>query len=82
MRKAALIVLYPVVAVLMTVPLLFAAYLGAMCMNPTGAPCRKPDAGDWFAGELAAIWMPPFAVALVLVFVIARLHKAAPAQDH
>lgn len=78
MRKAALIVLYPLVAVLMTAPLMFAAYLSAMCMNPTGAACRRPDAGDWFTGELAGIWMPPFGLALVLVFVIARLHKAAP----
>ncbi|WP_299875144.1 hypothetical protein [uncultured Sulfitobacter sp.] len=76
MRRAALIVLYPLVALLMTVPLMFAAYLSVMCMNPTGAPCRTPDLGDWFAGELAGIWMPPFGLALVLCFVIARLHKA------
>lgn len=76
MRKAALIVLYPLVVLLMTVPLMFAAYLSVMCMNPTGASCPRPGLDDWFAGELAGIWMPPFGLALVLCFVIARLHKA------
>ncbi|WP_370401638.1 hypothetical protein [Sulfitobacter sp. JB4-11] len=81
MRKAALVVLYPVVAILVIVPPLFAAYLGALCMNPTGASCRRPDLGDWFAGELAGIWMPPFGLAVVLCFVIVRLHRAAGGED-
>ncbi|MFK7837791.1 MAG: hypothetical protein AB8B60_16400 [Sulfitobacter sp.] len=76
MRKAALIVLYPLVALLFMGPLAFAFFLSVSCMNPTGGACRTVTAQDWFAGELAGIWMPPFVLALALTFVIARLHKA------
>ncbi len=81
MRKAALAVLYGVVALLLTVPPLFAAFLSVACMNPTGGACRKTTLNDWFAGELAGIWMPPFAIAIALVFVISRLHDAGDAPD-
>lgn len=81
MRKLALAVLYGVVVLLLTVPPLFAAFLSVSCMNPTGGACRSATLHDWFAGELAAIWMPPFALAFALVFVIARLHKAGGAPE-
>lgn len=76
MRKAALAVLYIVVALLLIVPPLFAFFLTAVCMNPTGGSCRSVTVYDWFAGELAVIWMPPFALAVLLIWMIKRLHKA------
>jgi hypothetical protein len=75
MRKAALAVLYLTVVALVTVPPLFAAFLTTICMNPTGGACRSSTAQDWFAGELAGIWMPPFVVALALILVIRWLHR-------
>ncbi|KHA52586.1 hypothetical protein [Sulfitobacter geojensis] len=77
MRKAALVVLYLTVVALVTVPPLFAGFLTTMCMNPTGGACRTVTAKDWFAGELAGIWMPPFGVAIALILVIRWLHRKA-----
>lgn len=76
MRRAALISLYIAVVLLMTVPPLFALYLSKICMNPTGAACRSVTAADWLTGELAGIWIPPFVIALLLIWVITRLHRA------
>ncbi|MEP5730028.1 MAG: hypothetical protein ABJL67_11745 [Sulfitobacter sp.] len=76
MRRAALFMLYPGVALLIVGPLTFASFLSVACMNPTGGPCRTVTTQDWLMGELAGIWMPPFAVAVVLSYVIYRLHKA------
>ncbi|AXI42683.1 hypothetical protein [Sulfitobacter sp. SK011] len=80
MRKFALGLLYVAVALLVSVPPIFAALLSGMCMNPTGAACRTVTMSDWFKGELAMIWMPPLVLAIVLIWVIFRLHRAAP-QD-
>jgi hypothetical protein len=77
MRKAGFAILYIVVALLMVVPPIFAGLLSAVCMNPTGASCRTVTAQDWLTGELAAIWMPPFGLALVLIGVIIWLHRKA-----
>ena len=76
MRRAALVSLYIAVVLLMTVPPLFASYLSTICMNPTGASCRSVMAADWLTGDLAGIWIPPFVTALVLIWVITRLHRA------
>jgi hypothetical protein len=76
-RKLVLAVLYLAVFLLVSVPPLFAVVLSSMCMNPTGGPCRAVTASDWFRGELAQIWMPPLILALVLVWVIFRVQRAA-----
>ncbi len=76
MRKTVIAFLYPLVALLLIVPPAFASLMSKMCMNPTGGRCRPVTAHDWFLGDLAAIWMPPFALALFLVWVIIRLRKA------
>ena len=78
MRKFALGLLDVAVALLVSVPPIFAALLSGMCMNPTGAACRTVTMADWFKGELAMIWMPPLVLAIVLIWVIFRLHRAAP----
>ncbi len=80
MRKFALGVLYVAVALLVSVPPIFAALLSSVCMNPTGAACRTVTAADWFKGELAMIWMPPLALAIFLIWIIFRLHRAAPVE--
>lgn len=67
MRRAAIVVLSVLAGLLATLPLAFAAYLSALCMNPTGGPCRTVTLHDWLMGELASIWMPPFVVAMLLV---------------
>ncbi|MGC1498188.1 MAG: hypothetical protein WA790_20450 [Sulfitobacter sp.] len=78
MRKFALGLLYVAVFLLVSVPPIFAALLSSVCMNPTGGPCRTVTAADWFTGELAIIWMPPVLLAIFLIWVIFRLHRAAP----
>jgi hypothetical protein len=80
LRKIALILLYPAVLLLVSVPPIFAAFLSSMCMNPTGAACRAVTMADWFKGELAMIWMPPLLLAVILIWMIFRLHKAAPTE--
>ncbi len=75
MRKLALILLYPLVFLLVSVPPIFASLLPGLCMNPTGGPCRTATMADWFKGELAQIWMPPLILAMVLIWVIFRLHR-------
>lgn len=77
MRKAVLCMLYVVVALLVSVPPIFAAFLTSVCMNPTGGACRTVTMADWFKGELALIWMPPLLLAIVLIWVIFRLHRAS-----
>lgn len=77
MRKFALVILYIAVALLVSVPPIFASILSSMCMNPTGGPCRTVTMADWFKGELAMIWMPPLLIAILLIWVIFRLHRAA-----
>ncbi|MGJ8617323.1 MAG: hypothetical protein ACSHWS_10810 [Sulfitobacter sp.] len=80
MRKLALGVLYVAVALLVSVPPIFAALLSSMCMNPTGGACRTVTMADWFKGELAMIWMPPLLLAGFLIWMIFRLHRAAPEE--
>ena len=76
MRKAVLGLLYVAVALLVSVPPIFAAFLSSVCMNTTGAACRTVTMADWFKGELAMIWMPPLLLAVVLIWVIFRLHRS------
>ena len=75
LRKVALGLLYVAVALLVSVPPIFAALLSSMCMNPTGAACRTVTMADWFKGELAMIWMPPLVLAIFLIWVIFRLQR-------
>tara|TARA_R110000787_G_scaffold57281_11_gene130997 strand:- start:1175 stop:1423 length:249 start_codon:yes stop_codon:yes gene_type:complete len=80
LRKMALVLLYIAVALLVSVPPIFASILSTMCMNPTGGPCRTVTMADWFKGELAMIWMPPLLIAIFLIWVIFRLQKSAPKE--
>lgn len=80
MRRVALVILYVAVALLVTVPPIIAAILPALCLNPTGAPCRRVTISDWITGDLATIWMPPMALAFALIWVIVRLHRAGGAR--
>ncbi len=77
MRKFILGLLYVAVALLVSVPPIFALLISGMCLNPTGAACRPVTMAVLFKGDLAMIWMPPLVLALILIWIIFRLKRAA-----
>ncbi len=73
-RTLTLKFLYFIVAALVSVPLLVAVLIPASCRN---APCKSLGLEGLFKGEIVVIWLPPLAVAAVLIWIIFRMHRAA-----